>query len=309
MQYIIVVTAFLLLAVLSIMYLRFRAEISEAREKVLTGSELLRTDYGDIEYTVRGEGPPVLLLHGSGGGYDQGLLLGRQVLGNGFKLISVSRFGFLHTPMPEDSSVEAQAALYTALLDYLKIKKVIVITGSGGGPSALQFAHDYPDRCSTLILVSAMSMSMIETFPIKVMHLIQKSDFVYWMFAKFFQSQLLNLIGIPQEVYKGLNPEEKELAQEMLDVMHPMNPRRRGTIHTFEIIPLDSVSMSKISAPTLILHARDDKLVNYKHAEFAHRNIKQSKLICFETGGHGLLTQFKEVREHVRKFLSKNVLR
>jgi len=270
MQYIIIVAVFLLLAVLSITYFRFRAEISETRERVLAGSELLKTDHGDIEYAVKGEGPPVLLLHGSGGGYDQGLLLGKQVLGNGFKLISVSRFGFLRTPMPEDSSVEAQAALYTALLDYLKIKKVIVIAGSGGGPSALQFAHDYPDRCSALILVSAMSMSMIETFPIKVVHLIQKSDFVYWMFAKFFQSQLLKLIGTPPEVCKEFTPEEKEL----------------------------------ISAPTLILHAKDDKLVNYKHAEFAYRNIKQSKLISFEDGGHGLLAQFKEVRGYVRIFLS-----
>jgi pimeloyl-ACP methyl ester carboxylesterase len=303
MLYIIIVVAFLLLIVLSIMYFRFRPEISDTRKKVFAGSEILKTDYGDIEYAVEGEGSPVLLLHGSGGGYDQGLWLGKQTLGSGFKFISVSRFGFLRSPMPEDSSVEAQAATYIALLDYLKIKKVIVIAVSGGGPSALQFAHDYPNRCSALILMSAMSMPMAETFPIKIMHFIQKSDFVYWIFTRVFQSQLLELMGIPPEVYKGFDLEEKELAQEMLNLMHPMSLRRRGTIHTFEIKPLDSISMREISAPTLILHARDDKLMNYKHAEFAHRNIKQSKLISFETGGHALLTQFKEASKHVRTFL------
>jgi pimeloyl-ACP methyl ester carboxylesterase len=303
MLYLIIVLSFLLLAVFGIMYLRFRTEISEVREKVFAGSEILKTNRGYIEYAVKGEGPPVLLLHGSGGGYDQGLLLGKQTLGDGFKLISVSRFGFLRSPMPEDSSVEAQAIFYTALLDYLKIKKVIVIAGSGGGPSALQFAHDYPDRCSRLILVSAMSMPMVETFPIKIMHFIQKSDFIYWMFTRCFHSQLLELVGIPREVYKGLKPGEKELAQEMLDVMHPMSPRRRGTLHTFEIRPLDSVSLGEISLPALILHAKDDKLVNYQHAEFAHKNIKQSKLISFETGGHGLLTRFNDLREYIIRFL------
>jgi pimeloyl-ACP methyl ester carboxylesterase len=81
----------------------------------------------------------------------------------------------------------------------------------------------------------------------------------------------------------------------MLDVMHPMSLRRAGSIHEFEISPLDSVSMREIAAPTLILHARDDKLVSHEHAEFAHRNIEQSELILFETGGHGLLAQVNEV--------------
>lgn len=180
-------------------------------------------------------------------------------------------------------------------ITYFRFRKVIVVAGSGGGSSALQFAHDYPDRCSALILVSAMSMPMTETFPIKVMHFIQRSDYVYWMLAKLFQPQLLELLGTSTKVYKGANPEERELVQETLDGMHPMRPRRRGTVHTFETRPLDSVFLSHISVPTLILHAQDDKLVDYKHAEFAHQNIKQSRLISFEAGGHGLLTQFKEV--------------
>ncbi|HEX6387514.1 MAG TPA: alpha/beta hydrolase [Anaerolineae bacterium] len=284
-------------------YRRYRHEMDAIRERVRAGSEILKTDHSEIEYAVRGEGAPALVLHGSGGGYDQGLLLGEQVLGDGFRFISVSRFGFLRSTMPEDSSVEAQAALYTTFLDHLRIEKVIVVAGSGGGPSALQFAHDYPDRCSALILVSAMSMPMTETFPIRVMHFIQRSDYVYWMLARFFQSQLLELLGTSTEVYEGANPEERELVQETLDAMHPMSPRRKGTVHTFEIRPLDSVSMGHISVPTLILHAKDDKLMDYKHAEFAHRNIRQSRLISFEAGGHGLLTRVNEVRDHVSRFL------
>ena len=286
-------------------YRRFRHEMGLARERIRAGSEILQTGRGDIEYAVRGEGPPVLLLHGAGGGYDQGLLLGKTGPG-GFRLISVSRSGYLRSPMPEDSSVEAQAALYAALLDYLGIERVVVVAGSAGGPSALQFAHDYPERCSALILVSAISKSIApdkDALHNKVIRSIQKSDFAYWIMTRAFQPQFLELIGVPPDVYQGFTPEQKKLAQEMLDVMHPMSLRRAGSIHEFEITPLDSGSMSEISNPTLILHARDDKLVSYEHAEFAHRNIPASKLITFDTGGHGLLSRVDEVRDHTTRFL------
>ena len=67
----------------------------------------------------------------------------------------------------------------------------------------------------------------------KVIHSIQKSDFVYWCFTKVFGSLFLKLIGVPREVYKGFTLEQKQLAQELLNVMHPMSQRRRGSIYEF----------------------------------------------------------------------------
>jgi len=293
--------------ILALTYPRYQSEMRAAREKLLANSEILLTDRGKIEYSMKGEGPPVLLLHGAGGGYDQGLWLGKIILGNCYKFISVSRFGYLCSPIPEDASLKTQAALYLALLDSLNIEGVLVVGGSAGGPSALQFVHDYPDRCSALIMFSARSMFRApgdkEMFYVNIIHLIQQSDFAYWLFAKFFQSLILDLMGIPSGVYKSFAPEQKELAQEMLDIMHPMSQRYKGTMHDGEMILLDSVSMSEISAPTLIIHSKDDALVSYEHAEYVHKNIKQSKLILFDTGGHVMLSQMNEVREHMKTFL------
>lgn len=52
-----------------------------------------------------------------------------------------------------------------------------------------------------------------------------------------------------------------------------------------------------------ILHAKDDELVSYEHAEYAHRNIRQSKLVLFDTGGHGMLPQMEKIRIAVKEFL------
>jgi pimeloyl-ACP methyl ester carboxylesterase len=289
-------------------YPSYYREMRGARDRLLAGSKVLKTDQGDIEYSVKGEGTPVLLLHGAGGGYDQGLWSGKIGLGQaGYKFISVSRFGFLRSPIPAQASIRAQASLYRALLDHLNIERAVVVGASAGGPSATQFANDYPDRCSALILLSAVSMARApgdkDPFYVNIIHLIQQSDSVYWLFTKSMQSLILNLMGIPSKVYGSFTPEQKELAQEMLDIMHPMSQRVKGTINDGKMIQRDGVSTNHISAPTLIIHAKDDALVSYGHAENAHQRIKQSKLILFDSGGHGMLSQMEKVRDLTRSFL------
>lgn len=291
-------------------YPRYRGEMRAARGRLSTGSTILKTDHGDVEYSVRGEGVAVLLLHGAGGGYDQGLWSGKMYLGqDGHKFISVSRFGYLRSPILEQASIRTQASLYKALLDHLRVGRVIVVGVSAGGPSATQFANDCPDRCRALILLSAVSMARSPgdkaPFFVGLIHLIQQSDYAYWVFTKFMQPLILDFMGIPTKVYRKFTPEQKGLAQDMLDIMHPMRPRYEGTINDEKMIQAEGVSTDRITSPTLIIHAKDDALVSFGHAENAHAGIKMSQLICFDTGGHVMLSQRDNVGAHVRAFLEK----
>ena len=59
----------------------YRGEIAEIRRRAKAGGRTAQTKAGSIEYAVEGSGPPVLVIHGAGGGYDQGLLLGRSFPG------------------------------------------------------------------------------------------------------------------------------------------------------------------------------------------------------------------------------------
>ena len=102
-------------------YRAFRSEMDRADKRVSTGSRIMSTSRGPIEYTFVGDGFPLLIIHGAGGGFDQ--LRGFESDGHlselGFRLIFVSRFGYLRSLLPTDASTRAQADAYAALLDIL----------------------------------------------------------------------------------------------------------------------------------------------------------------------------------------------
>lgn len=295
---------------IALTYLDYHDTMTEAQKQLLANSTILKTEYGDIEYTVEGKGTPILLIHGAGGGYDQGLWAGKVFFGNGYKFVSVSRYGYLRSPIPDNASIKSQAAAYETLLDNLSIDKIIVVGVSAGGPSATQFANDYPNRCSALILISAVSMGPApgdqDPFYVGIIHTIQQSDYAYWLFTRFLQSTILDMMGIPSQVYETFSPEQKELAQEMLDIMHPMSQRYKGTVNDEKMIEFYTVPTDNLRAPTLIIHAKDDALVSYKHAENAHSKINQSQLVLYDTGGHGMLSQMNGTRVLVKELLNES---
>src|SRR5262245_22657226 len=131
---------------------RYRRDLRLARARISRDSRIARTSSGRIEYSIVGEGPPVLVVHGAGGGFDQGLEIGRAFARNEFQVIAVSRFGYLRTPLPADASPEAQADAHAALLDELGIRKAAVLGASAGAPSAVQLALRHPSRIEALVL-------------------------------------------------------------------------------------------------------------------------------------------------------------
>src|SRR5688500_11883705 len=145
---------FLIIAVLSLAcYLLYRQDLSGARKSALAGSQVVDTRCGAIEYASEGAGAPVLVLHGTGGGWDQGILAASGLIPHGFRVIAPSRFGYLRTAMPADPSPQAEADTWPCFLDALGLQRVPVIAMSAGATPALQLALRHPDRVSALVLL------------------------------------------------------------------------------------------------------------------------------------------------------------
>ena len=117
---------------------------------------MLETERGPIQVAREGSGPKVMAIHGSPGGFDQGLVWARHLRDGGCELIAPSRPGYLRTPLDSGRSPAQQADLYAAMLDALHINKVTVLGISSGGPSAVHFAARHPDRTDALLLDAAV---------------------------------------------------------------------------------------------------------------------------------------------------------
>ena len=92
------------------------------------GSVMITTRCGPIEYQEAGAGTPLLMVHGSGGGHDQGMAFAGNLAQQGVRVIAMSRFGCLRTPMPADVSPAAQADAHVCLLNALGIARAAVMT-------------------------------------------------------------------------------------------------------------------------------------------------------------------------------------
>ena len=150
----IVALVFIIIIGIVIILNHYSHDIRAARQRIDSlGSQIIETKYGPVEYTLVGEGNPVLVVHGALGGFDQGLFLARSTAIPNSQTISVSRFGFLRSPVPQGSTLDTQADTFAALLDALKIQKAVVLAVSAGSTSAIRFAARHPNRVTALILV------------------------------------------------------------------------------------------------------------------------------------------------------------
>ncbi len=129
----------------------FSRDLAAARARLAGHSAVLDGRFGALEWAEAGDGPPVLMLHGTGGGFDQDLDMTRPLAAAGWRILAPSRFGYLRSAFPDDPSPENQADACLDLLDRLGIDRLPVIGGSAGALSALAFAIRHPDRCSALV--------------------------------------------------------------------------------------------------------------------------------------------------------------
>lgn len=269
-------------------------DMRRAYERIRGRSRIIPSPLGDIEYAEGGAGRPVLVIHGSGGGFDQGELLARAVLGEDVRWIAPSRFGYLRSTFHPGATFDDQAHAYALLLDRLGIERVGVVALSHGGPSALLFAVLHPERVSSLVLISAGVASSDDAAQAganqqgNALTAIFQRDFRYWAVTTALRGRFLELMGVSRSVIAEMTPEQRALADEVIDHMNPVSQRARGvTFDNRAAMPNERIAA--VRAPTLILHARDDTLQLFRNARFAAATIPGARLVSFERGGHLLL--------------------
>ncbi len=294
----------------------FRSDLAQARLRALQGSVVLQTRCGPIEVQEAGAGTPLLAIHGSGGGHDQGMAVVGALAQRGIRVIAMSRFGYLRTPMPSDASAAAQAEAHVCLLDALGIARAAVMGGSAGAPSALEMAIRHPDRVGALVLLvplaykppmQADSAPPMPAWVERTMVQVIGSDFLFWAALHVARDLVIKVVlATPPGLLTAVSQAERARINAMLDNILPVSARAAGLRSDTAVGKhLGPAALEAVRAPTLIVSARDDRYGTYAAAQYLASQIAGAKLIGFDEGGHTWVGHDDEVMSEIVKLVSR----
>ncbi|MCC6981734.1 MAG: alpha/beta hydrolase [Bauldia sp.] len=304
-----------LVSVLAASWLMFSREQSAAEARLTGRSELVTTAFGTVEYAEAGNGPPVLMIHGSGGGFDQGLDFAAPLVEAGFRIIAPSRFGYLRSSFPDEPSVELQADALDALLAQLGEERVVIYGGSAGALSAIQLAVRHPGRCRGLVLLvpatyapdrapnEAAAPSGVMQF---VIENVLPNDFVFWAATRLVPGTMTRLLlATDPALVRAADPAEQERAARILRHIFPVSRRAEGlffdsaTAGAPERYPLD-----RIACPVLTISAEDDLFGTAQAARFIAAEAPDARLVMYPEGGHILIGHDAEANREIVGFIN-----
>ena len=276
---------------------RYLREIRAAHERVDSmDSSVIDTACGPIEYTQVGEGYPVLVVHGDMGGFDQGLMLANKYIDPEFRLISVSRFGYLRSPMPANANINLQADAYACLLDELGIEQTAVFAFSAGATSSIRFAARHADRVSALILLCPAAPGEVEAAspPRAIFDTIMRSDLLYWATITYLGRWMQPAIGVPTGF--DLTPEMEAEVKDILKSTLPLSERMDGFLFdTYDpglhrdfyesISETSPYPLSNIDVPVLVISAADDPYALLENVRGLAGRFANATLHIFADGG------------------------
>lgn len=290
-------------------------------------SEIIETSVGPVEYAIRGEGPVLVAVHGGPGGYDQGLLLAECFRKNGFKIVALSRPGYLRTPLECGASKEGQAGAVAALIDALGLVRPAVVGASAGGPSSYLLAQLYPDKVGALLEIDSVCQRYTKGQELnKAEEMIYLSKTGLWLmdfFMRHFPATMVKgfletestlekheLGERVKEVLK--DPVKLAFVQEMSKTMlNEYELRKAGVMNDLEqLASIDQLPLGNISCPALIMHGDADADVRPADAEYAHGAIKGSELYWIKGGSHigfWIADGAEDAQRHALQWLREHV--
>jgi len=280
------------------------SDSNERIDRLRNGGAVVETSAGPIEYKLEGSGSDFTLLffHGTPGGYDQGLDAEA-----GLQTLTISRPGYLGTPLSTGATPAEQASAALALLDTLEIDKVGVMGASGGGPAAYTFAAAYPERTIGLAAMEAISHSV----PGAELG-IPSSDLAFWLMI---QSLVLSQDdeGVVKQIAQNESdraklaeqPETQAEVAGMIWSMWPPSMRKPGFDNDMTQFQDLDLPLESIRVPTLIVHGTKDQSVPFIHAEYAAARIEGARLHAIEDAGHMMPFAYEaEVNNAVTEFFA-----
>ena len=275
-------------------------------------SSVVQTAAGPVEYAEAGRSsagtrsPPLIVLHGTAGGYVSGLVLGRALaasIADGSvpcRIIAPSRPGYLRTPLSTGRTFAEQASAVAALLDTLGIEEAAVTGVSSGGPAAVELALREPARIGRLVLWAGITSRCRPNV------------------ARMTHGPLATDLGA-QLALRAISP----IARHRLRRGRIDDPRALTTLQALaaSFFPLDlssegmhnddaqaaalpDLALEALEVPTLIVHGTADRTVPFAQASRAAQRIPAARLVPVADADHAQSLVAPQALAAIAEFLA-----
>jgi pimeloyl-ACP methyl ester carboxylesterase len=258
--------------------------------RLRAGSVVIATARGPIEVGRAGSAGSTacsfLVLHGTPGGYDQGLAIAALLENSGLPVVAPSRPGYLRTPLDVGRVPAAQADALIALLDALQLRRAVVLAVSGGGPVGVELALRHPGRVARLVLWQAVTSRLPlthATLPQRIVGRVLATDLGAWL------GLTLLRVGARLGLMRAIAPDARTRAHllRLAATAFPSEPRGEGVANDMrQNRALPAYPLETIRVPTLLVHGTDDHNVPYAQAADAAAAIPRARLVAIPGGTH-----------------------
>lgn len=241
-----------------------------------------------VNVLERGEGPPVVLVHGHPGtGYDWAAFQ-EDLAARGYRAIAYDRVGYGRSDGRKDDAftLDRNASELLALLEAKDLRDVTLVGWSYGGGIAIVAAREDPSRIARLVLVGSIGPGIVE----------ERQVAPPWLFDLVAPPVLWWIHHVPP-VQRRLGA----LAAEAAFAPEPVAPgfRERAAAnlampHTFESLSSEAKDLdtpglldpSDLEPPILVVHGDGDRFSPPKVGRNLHERARRSELWLVPGAGH-----------------------
>lgn len=239
--------------------------------------------HGAIGYRERGDGPPIVFVHGVGVNGD----LWRHVaprLATGHRCITPDLpWGSHSIPLDADAdlSLPGMARIVADFLAALDLDDVTIVANDTGGAVAQALVGRHPDRIARLVLTSCDAFEKFPPTPQKYLEVMARSRLLTWIVA--YTAQFKAIQRLPTAYgFVTSRPMPPDIMRSFTDPVR-LDPgvrrdfrrmlRAVDTKYTFEAAD----RLTNFDKPALVLWADDDKIFPRDHGRRLAKLLPQGR--------------------------------
>lgn len=273
-------------------------------------SKRIELSRATVHYHEVGEGPCLLLIHGSGPGvtawanYQNNLAFFSQK----FRCIALDLPGYGSSDPVEGEPVSGCVSVCVELLQTLEIQSVHIIGNSLGGIVGSHIAAQYPELVTSFTTIGGIGLNIFTAFPGEGLNLLTaftedptRERVEAWLRSMVYDQSLVTEALIESRFAQATEPKTLATTRQLYSresIQKIADARQQFATKTLE-------HLSAIKAPTLVTWGRDDRVSPVDISLLPMRLIPDCELHIFPNCGHWAMIECKDKFESlVMGFLS-----